>query len=251
MAQGERGRDTGAGTTLEELERFQQDIARYRAQRKAASDEFDGFVRSLRHPDSRGAVNQPLAPRAEPARPPAVHERVTPEPHSRPLPPALEQFTAVETARVPSGPAQDVSPAGQPARDRKTPLAVAAAAGLAVVALGMWFLTRTDTPATPAVPAAQVTRAPAPAQPVPTTAPALVTELVTTRTVWLRVLTDGQRVVNRELAPGTRVPLTAEKVIEIRTGDAGAVRLTIRGQDQGTLGRDGEVVTRSFTMSPR
>jgi hypothetical protein len=44
------------------------------------------------------------------------------------------------------------------------------------------------------------------------------------------------------------VPLKAAKTIVIRTGDAGAVRLSIAGQDQGILGRDGEVVTRTFTV---
>ena len=36
----------------------------------------------------------------------------------------------------------------------------------------------------------------------------------------------------------------------IRAGDAGALRVMIAGQDQGTLGRDGEVVSRTFTVQP-
>jgi hypothetical protein len=34
----------------------------------------------------------------------------------------------------------------------------------------------------------------------------------------------------------------------IRTGDAGAVRLSIGGKDHGFLGREGEVVTRTFAV---
>jgi hypothetical protein len=62
------------------------------------------------------------------------------------------------------------------------------------------------------------------------------------------VIADGERVVERELPADARVPLKAAKTIVIRTGDAGAVRLSIGGQDQGILGRDGEVVTRTFTV---
>jgi hypothetical protein len=47
------------------------------------------------------------------------------------------------------------------------------------------------------------------------------------------------------------VPLNAEKTIVIRTGDAGAVRLAIRGEERGVLGAEGEVVTRSFAVPPR
>jgi hypothetical protein len=66
----------------------------------------------------------------------------------------------------------------------------------------------------------------------------------------MRVLVDGERVLEREVAAGTRVPLKAEKTIVIRTGDAGAVRLAIRGEDRGFVGAEGEVVTRSFAVPP-
>jgi cytoskeleton protein RodZ len=64
------------------------------------------------------------------------------------------------------------------------------------------------------------------------------------------VLVDGERVLEREVPADTRVPLAAQKTILIRTGDAGAVRLSILGEDQGFLGREGEVLTRSFTVPP-
>jgi hypothetical protein len=43
------------------------------------------------------------------------------------------------------------------------------------------------------------------------------------------------------------VPIRAAETIAIRAGDAGAVRFAIAGQDQGSLGRDGIVVTRTFS----
>jgi hypothetical protein len=67
------------------------------------------------------------------------------------------------------------------------------------------------------------------------------------RRVWVRVLLDGERAIERELPPGTRIPLQADRAIVIRAGDAGALRLTINGVDRGPLGRDAEIVTRTFT----
>lgn len=101
-------------------------------------------------------------------------------------------------------------------------------------------------------PSATPTRAAPPEPPAsaPAEAPAPRTELTTIRRVWMRVLVDGERVLEREVPADTHVPLTAEKTIVVRTGDAGAVRLSIRGRDQGFLGREGEVVTRTFTVPP-
>jgi cytoskeleton protein RodZ len=94
-----------------------------------------------------------------------------------------------------------------------------------------------------------------PLSPSPAAAPAEPawqgSELVTIRRVWLRVLVDGDRVLEREVPADTRVPLQAQKTIVIRTGDAGAVRLSLAGEDRGFLGREGEVVTRTFTVPPR
>ena len=67
----------------------------------------------------------------------------------------------------------------------------------------------------------------------------------------MRVTVDGARVLEREVPAGTIVPLNAEKTIVIRTGDAGAVKLSIRGEERGFLGAEGEVVTRSFAVPPR
>jgi hypothetical protein len=52
--------------------------------------------------------------------------------------------------------------------------------------------------------------------------------------------------MQRQLAAGERVPLRADKVINLRAGDAGAVRLVVDGVDQGVLGRDGAIATRAL-----
>jgi uncharacterized protein DUF4115 len=110
----------------------------------------------------------------------------------------------------------------------------------------------TATPAAAVTPPNAETPAPAADPDVPPTfAPigngAVPGEIIALRRVWVRVFVDGQRELERELPAGATVPLRADRTIVIRTGDAGAVRLVIDGQDRGVLGRNGEVVTQLFT----
>ncbi len=71
-------------------------------------------------------------------------------------------------------------------------------------------------------------------------------EIVALQRVWVRVVVDGTREVERELAAGERVPLQAGRASVIRAGNAGAVRVTINGEDRGTLGPEGEPITRTL-----
>ncbi len=71
-------------------------------------------------------------------------------------------------------------------------------------------------------------------------------EIVALQRVWVRVVVDGNREVERELAVGERVPLRPGSVSVIRAGNAGAVRVTISGEDRGTLGPEGEPITRTL-----
>ena len=71
-------------------------------------------------------------------------------------------------------------------------------------------------------------------------------EIVALQRVWVRVVVDGNREVERELAAGERVPLRAGTVSVIRAGNAGAVRVTINGENRGTLGPEGEPITRTL-----
>jgi hypothetical protein len=64
----------------------------------------------------------------------------------------------------------------------------------------------------------------------------------------VRVTIDGQRVVERELAAGARVPLSGRSIV-IRAGDPGAVRVFIDGQDRGLMGETGIPVTRAYTSA--
>ncbi len=193
-----------------------------------------------------------------------------PAPATPALPPRRETHAGEGT-----GPVMPAPPPAAPIGDRPVPAALAPPPGqvggrgrtIAVVALlGVLLLafvavfmrpgTEAEVAAPPpeasARPAAPAAAAPAPAPaPAPAaTGPAPRAELATLRRVWVRVLVDGERTVERELEGGVRIPLNTGERIAVRTGDAGAVRLAIGGKDQGLLGRDGEVVTRTFTLPP-
>ncbi len=76
--------------------------------------------------------------------------------------------------------------------------------------------------------------------------PAPPAEIRTVRRAWVRVTVDGKRELERELEAGVRIPLPAGATYVVRAGDAGAVHLLLNGQDQGPLGADAQVVTRSY-----
>ena len=267
MHPGEESPGEVTGTTIEELEKFRQDIERYRARRKAVAEEFEGFVRGFKSPaasptDARPQVSpapsrSPAAGMAPAAKPPAPAPVLLPPPpvtarpaeHSVFIPPSPDLRPA---AHIPERETPvEITPA-PPARRSWFPLAIVAAL-VVVIAAWQFGITSSDGPATESPAAATTappaaTPAPAPVvQPTPPPDP-FESVLTTTRAVWLRVTADGNRIVARELPGGARLPFRAEKTIEIRAGDAGAVRLSIGGRDQGALGADGAVATRSFTV---
>ena len=103
-----------------------------------------------------------------------------------------------------------------------------------------------------ATPAAQPQPAPAPASPVAAPAapqPPPPAEVSTVRRAWVRVVVDGRKVVERELPADSHIPLEPGSQYVVRAGDAGAVRLAIAGKDQGPVGADGQVATRTYTAA--
>jgi hypothetical protein len=273
---------------LEQLERFREEITRERARRRAVSDEFESFVRSFKTPAAPAPAEQapsptprpmpraggppPPRPTPAPVRPEAARPAPAHPASARPDPARIDLPRAPKL-EMPSPPMLPVDPhavfpteidSPVPAPPRRRRLALVMLAVLVLGVLAAWALWPRPS-ATPTEVAE--TSAPAPtgevAQPAadegasaPTAAPApapenRVTELTTTRNVWVRVIADGERVLERELPAGSRIPFTAQKTIVIRTGDAGAVSLTIAGEDQGSLGREGQVVTRTFMVPER
>jgi hypothetical protein len=217
-----------------ELERLQQDLEESRRRRKDASAAFDAFVNSFHHKEPRSRTDRP------PARP-----------DSRPPAPKLDAPVGMAASGA-AGASWQV-----PARRRAVPVPLVLGGMVAILtALVLTRAWRTSedpavstqpslaTPASePALPAA------APGSPTAAVAGAggvLQAELVALRGVWVRATADGVRVVERELRPDERIPLRAARALVIRAGDAGAVRMSVNGQDRGVLGADGIVVTRTF-----
>jgi hypothetical protein len=269
---------------LEELERLRDAIEASRRRRSQTSDEFEAFVRSFRttdrtaHTDPKAhtdpATHSRLDARTAPEVRPAAEGRTdaaarthpaVPMEANAPTDPPAHTGHAVQTTDHAdhTGHAAQTRPVLAPTRRTLVPRVLGGAAILVASALLLvrpWKAVRSETtappptagvtaaapPTTPPPPAA----APAPAPPEPARTHALEGELNVQRRVWVRVLLDGERTVERELPAGTRIPLNANRAIVIRVGDAGALRLTLNGVDRGPLGKDSEIVTRTFT-APR
>ena len=144
---------------------------------------------------------------------------------------------------------------------RAVPRVPPAIAVLAIVVIGaiaffLWRGSSDDAGSTePSAPEA------AAAQPQPAAAPATApvakpqappfAELSTVRPAWVRVVVDGRKVIERELPAGSRVPIEPGSQIVVRAGDAGAVRVAIGGKDQGVVGADGQVATKTYTVAAK
>ena len=64
---------------------------------------------------------------------------------------------------------------------------------------------------------------------------------------WMRVTVDGSTELEGEQPEGATLNFSADESITVRIGDAGAVRVTVNGEDRGKLGERSEVVERTFT----
>jgi hypothetical protein len=229
---------------LEELERLHGAIDEWRARRKQAQAAFEEFVRGFRTPPREREIGA------------ASFHTAGQRASSQPL--LTSDLTAPVHAESLISSNVDVPPQWSvpPDQRRKRPAHLVAIAGgvAAMITAGAlliqsWRATRAESSATRTDAAVQIPRSAVPTAP-PNSRPAEPagpgTEIIALRRVWVRVIVDGTREVEGELHANERVPLRAGRTIVIRTGDAGAIRLTMNGQDRGTLGRDGEVVTRTL-----
>lgn len=227
---------------LEELERVRQAIERLRSERKAIEEEFERFTASFKDP---GAPAVPPPPRvAEPRPTRSEPDRAALQEH--PEPPRVERT-------IPEAPVAAPAPGSRPRRSISRAGALAIAGTMVVLGAGSYVMWTQSRPRVQA-PAARPAERTESAQPkaLPTAPPVQPAHdeivLTTTRAAWVRVTADGVPVVEREIPANTRLPLVARQKIVLRTGNAGAVRITIGGIDQGPLGGLGEVVTRTFEV---
>ena len=161
-------------------------------------------------------------------------------------------------------------------------LFVAAAVTLAVIGVLLWGLGRviaairerneaaqaaaaaplasaTPTP-TPTVellslPEGESTSPPTAAAPPPTLAlPPLPAGPVDVRilvegSAWVRVVVDGAEAFSGRVSPGELLEYLGQEVVELTTGNGAALHVFYNGEDQGSLGGLGEVVTRLWTRT--
>jgi hypothetical protein len=272
-ASGEQPFDERAA--LEELEHVRKEIERYQAQRKTLEEEFDRFTASFKQPIPVSAPTVPPASVPPPSVPPPIVSRpavwrptVSPPTVPPPtVPPATLDPSALDEPPVRP---QDENPVSAPLAAESAPIAgwhrrvlrsrPASIAGALLLMAGtayvLWMrkepevqpaVTVAQGPKTAAAPQTKAGTA-APPTPAPAQPARHESVITTTRAVWVRVIADGVPVVERELPANTRLPFAAREKIVIRTGNAGAVRLTIGGVDKGALGDYGEVVTRRFDV---
>jgi len=168
----------------------------------------------------------------------------------RPMPPDVP-FAPPEPA-----PASVQAPAFPVAARRRwpaVPIVVLAIAAVVVILAAMWWLRqparRVDglavPPAEPPVrPPAASTAVAQPSKAAPPRQLSLIVEA--RRPVWIRVTKDG-RSDSALFSAGQRTPISANREISIRAGDAGAVSVSVNGAAAQALGRDGEVLTRRYT----
>src|SRR5215216_5716463 len=65
---------------------------------------------------------------------------------------------------------------------------------------------------------------------------------------WILIRTDGTTAYEQVAQPGFSKTFEAEQRLYIKSGNAGAVRVEINGQDAGALGGLGEIVARTYTL---
>jgi RodZ C-terminal domain len=232
---------------LAELEQLQLAIRATRAQRERVQAEFDAQLRAFEPPT--------LSHTPPPAKPGAFAVSSIPADGAAPV--------AARSPETVIGRAAESEPVGEdaPASSRSSVRLLAIVAGIVLVASFalVWMFNRapsaspppvTQQPARtiPSVPALPEVRKPA----APPVDPHLLRiDLKTLRRVWLRVSVDGRIAIEREVAEGEQLPFGADRSIVVRAGDAGAVTVRVGDVDQGTIGRDGEVLTRTFTAPTR
>jgi hypothetical protein len=240
---------------LHELEQLQQAIRATRAQRERVQAEFDAQLRAFDPPKLSDAAPSPPPP--APSASPIPTERPE-KPAARspePAPDHLPERASGSILLTDSEPADALASRGSSTR------LMAVIGGIVLVAsfLAFWMFYRAPS-ATP-TPVAQRQAPSVPSEPPlpevrklappPVDPHVLRIDLRTLRRVWLRVSVDGRIAIEREVAADEQLPFGADRTIVVRAGDAGAITVRVGDVDQGPMGKDGEVVTRTFTPPGR
>jgi transcriptional regulator with XRE-family HTH domain len=71
--------------------------------------------------------------------------------------------------------------------------------------------------------------------------------LLVVQRAWIRALADGQQRYQGRAEPGAVIDLSADRQVEVTTGNAAGLRLTLNGADLGLMGGLDEALTRIWT----
>jgi hypothetical protein len=241
---------------LQELEELRLAIRATREQRERVQAEFDAQLRAFEAPK---IVRAPAIARP-PSPAPVAPVKTFPSPVAATgTLGTLRSETAIDPSPVPDAPqpAAAESSIAEETTPRRAALPLLALVGGIVLVVSfavVWMINRApDASTRPPVqheprPVARLPPEPAAATPpAPPVDPHPVRiDLKTLRRVWLRVSVDGRIAIEREVAGGEQLPFGADRSIVVRAGDAGAVTVSVGGVDQGPIGKDGEVLTRTF-----
>lgn len=90
---------------------------------------------------------------------------------------------------------------------------------------------------------------PAPATLPPLNLPAggVSLRLLVVQRAWIRALADGQQRYQGRAEPGAVIDLSADRQVEVTTGNGAGLRLTLNGTDLGLMGGLDEALTRIWT----
>ena len=83
--------------------------------------------------------------------------------------------------------------------------------------------------------------------PVDPSTAALNLEVKALQRSWVQVEADGDRVYSKNMAAGETMMFTAVERIEIKTGNAGGIGLTLNGQAVESLGSAGQIAEKTFS----
>lgn len=84
----------------------------------------------------------------------------------------------------------------------------------------------------------------------PPTVEGVRVQVQVTQPAWILVRVDGEQAYAGTLPAGETREWQGKESVFLRTGNAGGVRLILNGQDQGILGRQGEVMNRLWERNP-
>ena len=83
----------------------------------------------------------------------------------------------------------------------------------------------------------------------PASADLIMVGVSAVRPCWVSATVDGTTAIQRQLRAGERLTLEVRRELVLTAGDAGALTLTLNGQDARPLGKTGEIVTTRVNLS--